>query len=75
MSLKVIHATGMTVADVRKVTVARGFEVIFVDYLQNVDPGRGVRRDNRFGGVSPDLDGLAQLGFLFGGSWWWHCLS
>ena len=66
--LKAIHATGMTVADVRSVTVARGFEVIYVDYLQNVDPGRGVRRDNRFGGVSlisMDLHNLASsLGVL-----------
>ena len=58
----------MTVADVRSVTVARGFEVIYVDYLQNVDPGRGVRRDNRFGGVSlisMDLHNLASsLGVL-----------
>ena len=64
--LKVIHATGMTVADVRSVTVARGFEVIYVDYLQNVDPGRGVRRDNRFGGVSLISMDLHNLAFSLG---------
>lgn len=65
---QVIQANGMTVGDVRSVTVAKRFEVIYVDYLQIINPGRGSSRKNRFEDVSMismDLHGLAvSLGVL-----------
>ena len=67
-TLQVIQAAGMTGGDVRSVAVARGFEVIYVDYLQIINPGRGSSRKNRFEDVSRismDLHGLAvSLGVL-----------
>lgn len=66
--LDVIHANGMTVADIRTVTVAKGYDVVYVDYLQIVNPGREVKRGDRFGGVSlvsMDLHNMAvSLGVL-----------
>ena len=66
--LDVIHASGMTVEDVRSVTVARGYQVIYVDYLQIIPTGRDMDRRDRFGIVSQismDLHRLAvSLGVL-----------
>lgn len=66
--LDVIHANGMTVADVRSVVVARGYQVVYLDYLQIINPGREVSRGDRFGGVSiisMDLHNMAvSLGVL-----------
>lgn len=64
----VIHAAQMTVSDVRSITVARGYQVIYLDYLQIVNPERGSSRGDRFGVVSQismDLHRLAvSLGVL-----------
>lgn len=65
--LDVIHAAGMTVSDVRAMTVAKGYQIVYVDYLQIVRPERGWR-GNRYEVVtslSMDLHAMAkQLGVL-----------
>lgn len=66
-NLDVIHAAGMTVSDIRAMTVAKGYKIIYVDYLQIVRPERGWR-GNRYEVVtslSMDLHAMAkQLGVL-----------
>lgn len=65
--LDVIHAAGMTVADVRGMTVAKSYEIIYVDYLQIIRPERGWR-GNRYEivtSLSMDLHAMAKrLGVL-----------
>lgn len=65
--LDVIHAAGMTVADIRSMTVAKGYEIVYVDYLQIIRPERGWR-GNRYEivtSLSMDLHAMAKsLGVL-----------
>ena len=59
LPLSVIEAAGWSVADLRAVTVARRFEVIFVDYLQLLQaPGR--ERWEIVTNISMELHTLAQ---------------
>lgn len=66
--LDVIQAAGMTVADIRSVAVARGYEIVYLDYLQIIRPGKAFRASDRFGAVSQismDLHEMAvSLGVL-----------
>lgn len=52
LKLDRIHSPGYTVADIRATTAARGYEIIFVDYLQIVRPDNP--RD-------PDVSQLQQI--------------
>ena len=61
-SIDVIHASEMSVADVRSVTVARGYQVVYVDYLQIINPEHRTRQGDRFRDVtqiSMDLHRMA----------------
>lgn len=53
-------AAGMTVDDIRAKTLQHGYEVIFVDYLQKVQPPAKRRRD-RFEDVTEISSGLQTL--------------
>lgn len=59
ISLDLIEASGMTVDDIRAMTLARRYDVIFVDYLQLI---RGSERDtySRVTNISMGLHNLAQ---------------
>lgn len=48
-SIDVIHASEMSVADVRSVTVARGYQVVYVDYLQIINPEHRTRQGDGSG--------------------------
>lgn len=58
-NLELIPAAGMTPADVRAVTMMRGYEIIFVDYLQLLQ-GSGENRTTQVTSVSIALHTLAQ---------------
>lgn len=66
LHLERIHSSGYTVADVRALTAARGYQVIFVDYLQIVRPDNPRDPDVRqLQLISRQLHELAQsLGVL-----------
>lgn len=67
-SLEVVNAAGMSVSAIRGVTVARGYQIVYVDYLQIMSPERGTKPSDRFGAVSQismDLHRMAvSLGIL-----------
>lgn len=67
-AFEVIDAAQMSVSDIRSITIARGYQVIYLDYLQIISPERGSRSGDRFGAVtqiSMDLHGLAvSLGVM-----------
>lgn len=67
-SLEVINAAGMSVSAIRGVAVARGYQVVYVDYLQIISPEKGMRPSDRFWAVSQismDLHRMAvSLGIL-----------
>lgn len=67
-SLEVVNAAGMSVSAIRGVTVARGYQIVYVDYLQIISPERGTKPSDRFGAVSQismDLHRMAvSLGIL-----------
>lgn len=59
LDLKIIPASGMSVADIQAVTLARRYDVIFVDYLQLMDaPGR--ERYEKVTDISIGLHTMAQ---------------
>lgn len=58
-SLELIPAAGMTVADVRAVTMMRGYQIILVDYLQLLQ-GPGENRTSQVTAISIALHTLAQ---------------
>lgn len=58
-NLELIPAAGMTPADVRAVTMMRGYQIIFVDYLQLLQ-GSGENRTNQVTSISIALHTLAQ---------------
>lgn len=66
--LEVVNAAGMSVSAIRGVTVARGYQIVYVDYLQIISPERGTKPSDRFGAVSQismDLHRMAvSLGIL-----------
>lgn len=58
-NLEIVPAAGMTPADVRAVTMMRGYQIIFVDYLQLLQ-GPGENRTAQVTGISIALHTLAQ---------------
>lgn len=58
-NLELIPAAGMTPADVRAVTMMRGYQIIFVDYLQLLQ-GSGENRTTQVTSISIALHTLAQ---------------
>lgn len=58
-NLELIPAAGMTPADVRAVTMMRGYQIVFVDYLQLLQ-GSGENRTNQVTSISIALHTLAQ---------------
>lgn len=58
-NLELIPAAGMTPADVRAVTMMRGYQIIFVDYLQLLQ-GSGENRTAQVTAISIALHTLAQ---------------
>lgn len=58
-NLELIPAAGMTPADVRAVTMMRGYQIILVDYLQLLQ-GPGENRTAQVTGISIALHTLAQ---------------
>lgn len=57
--LELIPAAGMSVADVRAVTMMRGYQIVIVDYLQLLQ-GSGINRTEQVTGISLGLHTLAQ---------------
>lgn len=56
-----ISAAGMTVSDIRTLTLAKRYDVIFIDYVQLIQPsGRGDRTE-MMQSVSMELRAMAQL--------------
>lgn len=58
-NLELVPAAGMTPADVRAVTMMRGYQIIFVDYLQLLQ-GPGENRTAQVTGISIALHTMAQ---------------
>lgn len=58
-NLELIPAAGMSPADVRAVTMMRGYQIIFVDYLQLLQ-GSGENRTTQVTAISIALHTLAQ---------------
>lgn len=58
-NLELIPAAGMTPADVRAVTMMRGYQIIFVDYLQLLH-GSGENRTSQVTAISIALHTMAQ---------------
>lgn len=58
-NLELIPAAGMTPADVRAVTMMRGYQIIFVDYLQLLQ-GSGENRTTQVTSISIALHTMAQ---------------
>lgn len=58
-NLELIPASGMSPADVRAITMMRGYQIIFVDYLQLLQ-GTGGNRTEQVTGISLALHTLAQ---------------
>lgn len=58
-NLELIPAAGMTPADVRAVTMMRGYQIIFVDYLQLLQ-GNGENRTSQVTAISIALHTMAQ---------------
>lgn len=58
-NLELVPAAGMSPADVRAVTMQRGYQIIFVDYLQLLR-GRGENRTAQVTSISIALHTLAQ---------------
>lgn len=58
-NLELIPAAGMSPADVRAVTMMRGYQIIIVDYLQLLQ-GSGINRTEQVTGISLALHTMAQ---------------
>ncbi len=59
--LEVVSASALTVDEIRTITLAKRFEVVFIDYVQLIQsPGRGERAE-QMQRVSMDLRAMAQL--------------
>ena len=59
-SLTMIEASGMSASDIQSVSRAYGFQIIFIDYVQQVRPEKGRIRSEEMAGVSNDLHIFAQ---------------
>ena len=60
--LEFVDASGMTVSDIRSVTLARHYDVIVVDYLQKIRGDRSRRNASDFERVSQISSDLQELG-------------
>lgn len=60
-SLTFIDAAGWTAAQIEARTLARRFDVIYIDYLQLIAPGTVTRRENRTSEVADISRSLATL--------------
>lgn len=60
--LTVLRSSGMTASDVAAISRARGFEIIFIDYVQLLNPEtpRGANRSEQMADVSVRLHRFAQ---------------
>lgn len=58
--LTVIEASGMSASDITSISQAYGFQIIFIDYVQQVRPDKGRIRSEEMAGVSNDLHIFAQ---------------
>lgn len=59
--LELIEASGMSVADIQADTLARRYEVVYVDYLQLIEPeSRRMNRTEQVSGISRGLQRLAH---------------
>ena len=58
-NIDIIRASGMTVADIRALTLSRRYDIIFVDYLQIVQ-SRGSSRYEQVTAISQGLHEIAQ---------------
>lgn len=58
-NIELIPAAGMTAADVRAITMMRGYQIIFVDYLQLLQ-GTGGNRTEQVSSISIALHTIAQ---------------
>lgn len=65
-SLRIEMAAGKTVDEIRAATLRRGYEVIFVDYLQKVAPPGASKRFGRVQEVSEISSGLQVTGLRYG---------
>ena len=62
-NLQIVEAAGMTAADILGVTLARGFKVIALDYVQLISPGtarRGGTRQEELAEISKALAVMAR---------------
>jgi len=59
-SLEVCHVAGMSVADIQAVSLSRGYDVIFIDYLQLL-AGEGFSRYEQVTKISVDLHTMAGI--------------
>ena len=57
--LDLIPAAGMTATDIRAVTAMKGYQIIFIDYLQLLQ-GSGANRAEQVAGISMALHTMAQ---------------
>lgn len=59
--LDVIHASGMSVADIQAITLSKQYEIIMIDYLQLLrETGRNANRTEAVSRMSMELHRLAQ---------------
>lgn len=58
-NLELVPAAGMSPADVRAVTMMRGYQIVIVDYLQLLQ-GSGINRTEQVTGISLALHTMAQ---------------
>lgn len=58
--LHLIDAAGLPVSDIRAITTACKYKVIFVDYLQLIPPASGNNRAEQVAGISMALHTMAQ---------------
>lgn len=61
-NLEIIEASGMSVSQIRARSLARRYDVIFIDYLQKIAVERGFRAQSSFDAVSQISSDLQQLG-------------
>lgn len=61
-NMEFIEAAGMTVNDILGITLARRYEVIFIDYVQQITPmvHRGGTRNDEVAGISKALATMAR---------------
>lgn len=64
--LEFVPAAGYSVDDIRAETLRKGYQVVFVDYLQEVRGARDARKFGRVQEVGEISSGLQQMGLRYG---------